>query len=201
MIPESSLPNGDERMELARTARRTIDAFGYDEIGIDHFARPEDSLTLARDSRTLRRNFQGYTTDQADVLIGFGASSIGRMPDGFVQNETAPGNWSRAVASGRLPVARGKAFGGEDLVRAAVIEEMLCFFDADLAAIAARHGTVPEIFADDRDRLRPMVEAGWVSIEGWRIAICQHPIEIARVVASAFDAYLETGAARHSAAV
>lgn len=200
MIHEADLPNGDERLELARTARKTIDAFGYEEIGIDHFARPEDDLTVARDNGTLRRNFQGYTVDGADVMIGFGASSIGRMPGGYVQNETATGNWIRTVEAGRLPVARGKAFEGEDLVRGAAIEAILCFFAVDLAAVAARHDRDPDLFVSALDRLAPMVAAGWVTIDGWQIRIIQHRIEIARVVASAFDAYLETGAARHSVA-
>lgn len=200
MIDEASLPGSDLRLDLARTARTTIDAFGYEEIGIDHFARPEDDLTLARDARTLRRNFQGYTTDDARILVGFGSSSIGRTPWGYAQNSPANGVWKRAIDAGRLPIERGRAFVGEDLMRAAVIEELLCQFDVDLAAVAARFGAETDRLRADVETLRPLIAAGWVRRDGDRIAIVQHQAEIARVVASAFDAYLGTGG-RHSVAV
>ncbi|BBE74163.1 oxygen-independent coproporphyrinogen-II Ioxidase [Pleomorphomonas sp. SM30] len=200
LIDEASLPGGDLRLALSRTARETIDAFGYEAIGIDHFARPEDPLTLARDARTLHRNFQGYTTDDAQILVGFGSSSIGRTPWGYVQNAVANGVWRRAIEQDRLPVERGRAYAGEDLLRAAVIEELLCFFDVDLAAVAARHGADPAVLAGGIDTLRPLIAAGWVEVDGWRVAIRTHGPEIARVVASAFDAYLGTGG-RHSVAV
>lgn len=200
MIDDASLPDSDLRLDLARTARETIDAFGYEEIGIDHFARPEDDLTLARDERRLHRNFQGYTTDDAPILIGLGASSIGRTPWGYAQNSPANGVWRRAVEEGRLPIERGKAFAGEDLMRAAVIEDLLCHFDADLGAIAARFGSDPAVFAGDLATLAPLVAAGYVTVADGRVEILRHRTEIARVVASAFDAYLGTGG-RHSVAV
>lgn len=201
LIEESTLPGADMRLDLARVARETIDAFGYEEIGIDHFARPEDALTEARDARTLRRNFQGYTTDAAATLIGFGASSIGCTPDGFAANDPAVGRWRAMVEEGRLPVTRGKALSTDDRLRADVIESLLCFFDVDLAAVAARHGVDPAVFDADLDKLEPLVAQRWVTVENGRVAIAAHRTELARVVASAFDAYLETGAARHSVAV
>ena len=200
LIDEATLPGSDERLALARLARETIDAFGYEEIGIDHFARPEDGLTRARDTRTMHRNFQGYTTDAAEILIGLGSSSIGRLPMGYAQNTAAAAIWKRRIEAGQLPIERGKAFAGEDRMRAAVIEEILCFFDVDLGRIAARHGAPAEVFAPSLATLAPLVGAGMVALDGLRLRITRHPTEIARVVASAFDAYLGTGG-RHSVAV
>jgi oxygen-independent coproporphyrinogen-3 oxidase len=199
-IDEATLPPSDQRLELARISRETIDAFGYDEIGIDHFARPEDTLTLARDAGTLKRNFQGYTTDSAETLIGLGSSSIGRTPRGFVQNTAANGIWQRAIDAGAFPVERGKIFTGEDVVRGAVIEALLCLFEADLPTIAAAHGHAPGIFDGALATLEPLVRSGWVTSKSGRVRIETHKTELARVVASAFDAYLG-GGGRHSVAV
>jgi oxygen-independent coproporphyrinogen-3 oxidase len=199
-IDAATLPGAEQRLRQAALARSLVEAGGYADIGIDHFARADDELAVAMRARRLRRNFQGYTTDGAATLIGLGASSISRTPSGFAQNAADNAGWRRAVEAGRLPTARGKSFEGEDLLRGAVIAELLCYFEADLAEIAARHGTSESVFADDVDSLAPMAAAGWLEIRGGRVVIRQHRHEIARLVASAFDAYLGQGG-RHSVAV
>lgn len=200
LIDEKALPGPAARLGQAALMRSLIAAAGYVEIGIDHFARPDDPLADAARAGMLRRNFQGYTDDDAGTLIGLGASAIGRTPSGFVQNAADVAGWRRALAAGRLATIRGKAFSADDLMRAAVIEALLCSFEADLAAIAARHGAAAGVFAGDLARLAPLIDAGWVAVDGGRIAIGEHRHEIARVVASEFDAYLGRGG-RHSAAV
>jgi oxygen-independent coproporphyrinogen III oxidase len=201
LINDADLPGVGERYDLARIARETIDAFGYEEIGIDHFARPEDELTLARDRRRLHRNFQGYTTDGAAVLVGLGASSIGKTPSGFAQNAPAVPAWARAVEAGRLPVERGLVLGPDDRLRSDVIEQLLCYFDVDLDSVAAAHGADPAELHRDVEDLRPMIAEGWLKYEAGRLAMVDHRVELARVVASAFDRYLKAGIARHSVAV
>ena len=200
LIDASTLPGAEERLRQAAHARELLEAAGYVEIGIDHFARPGDELAAALRARRLRRNFQGYTTDSAGTLIGIGASSISRTPSGFAQNTPDIAGWRRAIEAGRLPIARGKAFEGEDLLRGEVISELLCYFEVDLAEMAARHRAGIAIFATALERLAPMVEAGWVEVKSGRVAIRRHRQEIVRLVASAFDAYLEHGG-RHSVAV
>ena len=200
LIDASKLPGSELRLELERTAHEAIKAAGYVPIGIDHFAKPDDDMAVALAQRTLRRNFQGYTTDRADTLIGFGASSIGRTPAGYAQNVTDTGNWRERITGGRLATERGRMLTPEDRLRADVIEQILCFFDADLGAIAARHNADPQLFSADLDKLQPLVRAGWVAIDGTKVTIVRHGAELARLVASAFDAYLGTGG-RHSVAV
>ena len=200
LIDETALPDAAQRMVLARAARRVLVEAGYVEIGIDHFALPGDDMSTALRAGALRRNFQGYTTDAAETLIGLGVSSIGRTPSGFVQNASDEGTWRRAIAEGRLATARGKAFEGEDLVRAAAIEKLLCFFAVDLDAVAEDHGRPAAIFDADIARLDEFRQAGWLRIAGRRIEILAHHWEIARLVASRFDTYLGQ-AGRHSAAV
>lgn len=200
LIDEAALPDAVARLHQAALMRAIIEEAGYVAIGIDHFARPDDPLALAARAGRLHRNFQGYTDDAAATLIGLGASSISRTPSGFAQNAPDIAAWRRAVAKGELATVRGKAFAGDDLLRGAVIEQLLCGFEADLAAIAARHGATPDVFAGDLARLAPLAEAGWVGVEGGRVVIRRHRPEIARIVAAEFDAYLG-GGGRHSAAV
>ncbi len=200
LIDDATLPDSELRMQQAALARAIFEAAGYVEIGIDHFAAPSDPLAKAGSDGALRRNFQGYTDDAATTLIGIGASSISRTPLGFAQN--APDNlgWQRAIEAGELPTVRGKAFEGEDLMRAEVIEALLCGFAVDLDAVAARHAAPAECFRADLERLRPLEEAGLIARQDGRLAILRHRHEIARVVASEFDTYLSRGG-RHSVAV
>jgi oxygen-independent coproporphyrinogen-3 oxidase len=106
------------------------------------------------------------------------------------------------VLGGRLPVERGRALTGDDRVRAAVIEQLLCFFDVDLDDVAATHGVDPApLLADAAEGLAEMVAEGWVTVRRGKVAIVEHKVELARVVASAFDSYFKAGSARHSVAV
>lgn len=200
LIDEAALPGAEARIRQAALAREQLENGGYVEVGIDHFARPDDPLTVAYRARTLHRNFQGYTTDAAAALIGIGPSSISRTPSGFAQNAPDNAGWQRALMAGRLPTIRGKAFAGDDPLRAAIIEELLCYFEVDLASLAARFGARAEDLASEVEGLAPLRDAGWVEIERGVIRIRRHRHEIARIVASVFDAYLEK-AGRHSAAV
>ncbi|WP_222184068.1 oxygen-independent coproporphyrinogen III oxidase [Geminicoccus harenae] len=201
LIDPASLPGGGERLRQANAAREILEDSGYRGIGIDHFALPDDPLTEALANHRLHRNFQGYTTDNAATVIGFGASAIGRTTGGFVQNAADNHGWRRAIEARRLPTVRGKAFAGDDRLRADVIEQLLCYFAVDLGTVAARHDALPSIFDDALTRLAPLVEAGWVGIDHARVVIRRHRQELARLATSAFDAYLARGGGRHSLAV
>jgi oxygen-independent coproporphyrinogen-3 oxidase len=115
MIPTDALPTPEERLHLFDTARRLFLWDGYDEIGIDHFARPTDSMAVAARTGHLRRNFQGYTDDTCDVLIGLGASAISKFPQGFAQNASAtalPGLGARGAHGNRSrPRFKGRTSG------------------------------------------------------------------------------------------
>jgi len=200
LIDASALPDSEMRLSLEGIAHGAIAAAGYQPIGIDHFARPDDSMAKALATRTLRRNFQGYTTDTADALIGFGASSIGRTAAGYAQNVTDAGNWDARITAGQFATERGRALSADDRLRADVIEQILCFFDVDLPATAARHGVAASVLDADLGKLEGLIGAGWVTLADGKLAIVQHGAELARLVASSFDAYLGKGG-RHSVAV
>jgi oxygen-independent coproporphyrinogen III oxidase len=205
MIPEAALPGPAERARQAERAARRFAELGYQAIGLDHFALPEDDMAVAAREGRLHRNFQGYTTDAAGTLLPFGATSIGRTPQGYVQNIAETGAWARAVEAGRLPVARGLALSAEDRLRGAVIERIMCDGRVDLAAAGARFGAGADWWTAARGALGDMARDGLIERPGadgeGRIALTPAGRPLARVVAAAFDAYLGASQARHSAAV
>lgn len=202
LIDEASLPDAAERLAQAETARETLVSLGYVPVGLDHFARPDDELAKAAKARRLHRNFQGYTTDEADALIGLGASSIGRLPQGFAQNAPDIGGYSRAVEAGRFATVRGIAFSQSDKLRARIIERLMCDFEVDLDAVAAAERGIGENeFEEALQSLRALAAEGMVTIEGHRVAVTEAGRPFVRLAAAAFDAYLQRGKARHSVAV
>ncbi len=201
LIDASALPGAAERLQQAAAARRTLAEYGYEAIGLDHFAKPDDPLAVAARSKTMRRNFQGYTTDAADALLPFGVSSIGRLPQGYVQNAPDLGTWRRAIDDGRLPVVKGVAFSVEDLARGAVIEKLMCDFSVDYGAIGAAFLGDERAFDDALPELLQFERDGVITLAGRVVTLTEAGKPFLRLPASAFDAYLKTRAARHSVAV
>jgi oxygen-independent coproporphyrinogen III oxidase len=201
MIPDEALPAAAERAEQAALAAATLVANGYVQIGIDHFARPGDSLAIAATEGCLHRNFQGYTSDTARTLIGIGATSIGRTPEGYVQNASETGAWSRAVAAGKLPVARGHVLREQDTLRSAVIERIMCDGSVDLAAAGRALGFADDWYLGEVPELIQMQEDHLLTYAGGKLSLAPEGLPLARVVASVFDTYLRNSTARHSVAV
>ena len=199
MIPTDHLPTPQERLHLFETARQMFLAAGYDEIGIDHFALPTDGLARALKAGQLKRNFQGYTDDQAPVLVGLGASSISRFPQGFAQNAPATSTHTQAIRDGRFSTVRGHVFTPEDLLRSRLIEALMCDFRIDTAEILARfditEARLAEMFAATRAVFGDMVE---VSDAGLFIPEPARPLT--RMIARTFDAY-DLSKAGHSSAI
>ncbi len=201
LIDESKLPNARARFDQAKTAAERLVGYGYVAIGLDHFARPDDALAVAAANGGLRRNFQGYTTDAADALIGLGASAIGALAEGYVQNVVAVADYDAAVGAGRFATVRGVALDADDRLRRDVIERLMCDLVVDLDDIATRHNVGVDDFGDDMAALGPMAADGLVSIEGSRVAVTEAGRPFLRVAAAAFDRHLRAGAQRHARAV
>lgn len=201
LIDAAALPGAGERLAQAAAVRATLEGAGFEAIGLDHFARPEDPLAIAARERRMRRNFQGYTIDAADALLPFGVSSIGRLPEGYVGNATDLAGWRRAIESGRFATARGVAFTREDIARADLIERLMCDFDVDYGAVAARHGYAEDAFDAAQASLDALAQDGVIDIQGRRLAVTERGKPFVRLVAAAFDAYLRSAPARHSSAV
>jgi oxygen-independent coproporphyrinogen-3 oxidase len=195
MIREEDLPVAHQRLELSLRAAERITEAGYIPIGIDHFAKPGDTMAIATGAGALRRNFQGYTTDGAQTLIGLGASSISRLPQGYAQNAPATAAWKTRIETGRPATIRGHADTAEDRLRSAVIERLLCDFRVD-PAMFRDPGAVRALTQRAADAWEGAVT---LSADGI-LTIAPEARHLARMIAMEFDAYA-ISADRHSAAI
>lgn len=190
-IEEAMLPDTVARAEQAAAVADTLVAAGYRQIGLDHFALPDDELALAQKTGRLRRNSLGYSADTCRTVIGLGASAIGRLVNGYVLNEVATGSYTRHIRAGRLATSKGYPLCNEDRVRAAIIERLMCDLEADVPAICAAFGLDPVPLLDSAERLPMLAEDGIVDIESGFIRVRQEHSFLLRAVAAAFDAYLD----------
>jgi oxygen-independent coproporphyrinogen III oxidase len=200
VIDELPLPDGQERHEQAEAISDTLVAAGYQRIGLDHYALPGDDLAIAQAKGDLHRNFQGYTTDVCDTLVGFGASSIGRFSGGYVQNNVALGQYAKAISRGELATAKGYQFIPDDLLRADIIERLMCDFEATIEQICATHNVDSASLLDGNDRLKMLAEDGLVTISNGRIIVNKDMRFIVRQVAASFDSYIGLAGRTHSRA-
>jgi oxygen-independent coproporphyrinogen-3 oxidase len=193
LIDEATLPREVERYQLAELAAARFTGAGLEAIGIDHFARPDDALALAAKGCQLRRNFQGYTDDSCATLIGLGASSISRLPNGYVQNASATPAYGQRIDAGQLAATRGHVMTRDDLLRARAIEMVMCHFRLDLVELRREFGalcadldaTVAQVCA----RFGDLVFTGNDTLE-----IAPEGRALTRIIASAFDAHTPEGA-------
>ena len=193
LLPESGLPDPAKRFALREVAERVIRARGFVKLGLDHFARPGDTLAEAAAAGRMRRNFQGYTTDTAETLIGFGASAIGALPQGYVQNHAGVPEYRASLSEGRLPVARGLELDEDDRIRRRMIETIMCRMALDLG--------LGDDFAEERWALAALAADGLITWDGRRLAVTEAGQPYLRAVAAVFDIYLGSGRGRHSKAV
>lgn len=201
LLPEAALPGTLERLAQAEAAAGPLADAGYVRVGLDHFALPEDDMAQAAGAGRLARNFQGYTTDAAPVLIGLGASSIGTLPQGYVQNEIDLRRYTTAIREGRLATARGIAVSPEDKVRRTIIERLMCDMEADVADICANQNLPPADFVAEFEQLTGAAADGLVELAPPRIRITERGRPFLRTVCAVFDSYLPANKARHSRAL
>lgn len=201
LLPKDALPGLESRWAQRSAAEEAIIGGGYRAIGLDHYARPDDTLAHAEADGTLRRNFQGYTTDLAPILLGFGASAIGALPQGYAQNEPSVPTWREKVRAGGLPTSRGIAISDDDRLRRDVIEQVMCRGRADLRRTAARYGADPEPLLRATPALNELARDGVIRWDGARLEITAGARTLARNVAAVFDAYLQPGEGRHSGSI
>jgi len=200
-IDPETLPDADERVAQLRAMEMAVMAFGYVRIGMDHFARPDDAIAVAAEKGTLRRNFQGYTTDEADMLLAFGASAIGKLPQGYVANILSVPAYLKAIEANGLATARGYRMSLDDKLRATVIEALMCRFDVDLARVAAAFDTPPEAIMPDARALADLAGDGVAHLHGTRLIVPEAARPLVRSVAALFDRHLDPEGGRHSKAI
>jgi oxygen-independent coproporphyrinogen-3 oxidase len=187
LIPEAALPDDQARFDLFEHATEVFQAHGMRSIGIDHFAHPDDSMARAAARGDLRRNFQGYTVDTAQTLLGLGASSISRFESGFVQNAPQTGAYTKAIRTGQLTGVRGYALNDEDRLRSRIIEMLMCDFAVDLDEL--------QMTPQEEERLASCFEAlhaecgEMIKHSGGMLVLAAEARPLVRRLASFFDAF------------
>lgn len=192
LIVEADLPSLATRLELQQLILDKLTAAGYVYIGMDHFAKPDDEIVKAQQSKTLYRNFQGYTTHKNCDIYAFGASSISQTEDVFVQNEKKLADYYRLVGEGKLPVERGLRVTQEDKLRRDAITRVMCDLELDKASFGKEWGIDFDVhFADALTELKEMEADGLVMLSPEKVTITQTGRFFLRNIAMPFDAYLK----------
>ncbi|MGG4604232.1 oxygen-independent coproporphyrinogen III oxidase [Paenalcaligenes sp. Me131] len=191
LINEQDLPDAETRLQIFLMAtQRLLDA-GYDYIGLDHFALPDDELSRARVDQSLHRNFQGYTTRADSDLVAFGVSAIGKVQGTHVQNDRSLKAYYACLDENRLPVSRGIQMTADDELRAEVIMQLMCSMPVDKALVSQRHGIDFDVyFGDELQRLSQFEEAGLITVDERMLRVTDTGRLFVRGISMVFDAHL-----------
>ena len=198
LIDTATLPDALARAAMADLVEERLLAAGYVKVGLDHYARPDDSLARAAAAHRLRRSFQGYVADDTPWVIGIGASAISCLPQGYTQNEAQAGRYARAVAQGGRPTARGIAWSAADRLRGDIINELMCHFEVDLADVCHRHGATLQPLLSDVATLPALIGDGLAVFEGTRLSVTERGRPLVRSVCAAIDRHYTGGEGRHA---
>jgi oxygen-independent coproporphyrinogen-3 oxidase len=196
MINAAEIPGPIDRFIRSQELATIVTGAGYRQIGIDHFALPHDSLSVGM----VRRNFQGYTIDDSTVLLGLGASAIGHLLQGYVQNTAAAGDYARRIKENTFATVRGFALSLEDRMRARVIERLMCDFSFSRVALAHEFGPASALLGNEADQLAIADRDGLVekTSDGFRCTDLGRTF--VRTLCTRFDSYWQ-GDDRHSLAI
>ncbi len=198
LIAPEWLPAEAEKLELYLMACGLLEKHGYVMIGIDHFAKADDALSVALKSGSLRRNFQGYVTDATQALVGFGSSAISQFPQGYAQNSADTPDYLACVQRCEIPTVRGWAFRGDDTIRKQVVDTLMCFLSVDLAAVCAQFHLPEGYFCAELEALRGPAYRALALVEGEAVRLITPYRMAVRVVASVFDRYRGETPGRYS---
>ncbi|MGJ4730102.1 oxygen-independent coproporphyrinogen III oxidase [Luteimonas sp. SDU101] len=190
-IEDADLPSPEGKLALLELAVQRLGDAGYEYIGMDHFALPGDELARAQREGGLHRNFMGYTTHAQTDLVGFGVSAISHVGDSFTQNHRDLPSWEAAVDQGRLPIWRGLMLGNDDVLRADLIQQLMCQGEIDVRKVEKTYGiSFGAYFSDALAALKPLQDDGLVQCPpGW-IRATPRGRALLRIIAMCFDRYL-----------
>ncbi|HEY9659015.1 MAG TPA: oxygen-independent coproporphyrinogen III oxidase, partial [Allocoleopsis sp.] len=207
-IPQDALPSGAEKLDILQMAIEELTANGYQYIGMDHFAKPNDELSIAQREGQLHRNFQGYTTKPESDLIGFGVTSISMLNDVYVQNHKRLKDFYRAIDQNELPIEKGVTLDQDDIIRRTVIMELMCQFQLSPDAIEEKYHLgfdldFDQYFNHEKFQLRRLETDGLIKLSRNHIEVTPAGRLLIRNIASAFDCYIrqQTTNSRFSKAV
>ena len=191
-IDKTELPTTEVKYQLFATAIEMFTGAGYRQIGMDHFALPDDELSLAQRDGRLYRNFMGYSIQAAPEMIGIGMSSIGYVADGFYQNVSKLKEYGRRINDKNCAVYRGMILSDDDLIRQYLITALMCNFRLDIARLEERFGIkYDEYFSVERDQLTGFVDDALLEVSSERLVVTPVGRAFVRNIAMIFDAYLK----------
>ena len=192
MINDDDIPSPEVKLDILH---RTIDSLcgaGYVYIGMDHFALPEDELVLARKNGTLQRNFQGYSTHRECDLVALGVSAIGSIGNVFAQSSVTTMEYEALIENGQLPIRKGIAVDDDDLLRADVIQALMCYDELSFEEFSAKHDIdFRRYFAAEIERLQPLADDDLIELDQSGIVITQKGRLLLRSIAMVFDRYID----------
>lgn len=177
-LEQYGLPNDRERLEMEQAARNILEKNGFVSIGMDHFAKPDDPLSIAQRDGRLSRNFQGYTDDSASLMLGLGASSISDVGTMMVQNEPSIGAYEEKLKQNTLPLKRVCLRTADDQRRAHIIRDLMCLYRAE----------IPDDLKPNDEAMAPFLQAGLARWEDNILVIDTTYRMVARLIATLFDA-------------
>lgn len=193
------LPGPEAKLAMFAAAHEILTAAGYIDIGLDHFAKPDDELAVALRAGTLHRNFQGYSTHGGASLYSFGISAISSTPDTYRQNYKTMEEWRAALDAGRLPVERGLRLSVEDTRRRTIIMRLMCDRRLDFRALSARLGLdFPSVYATELASLADLEADGLLRRTDTAVEVTRTGVPLLRVIAMRFDPTVTTAALQHS---
>lgn len=196
-IDRLTLPSPQQKIELHQLISDTLTDAGYSHIGMDHYVLPADDLAQARRDGRLQRNFQGYSLQLADDLLGLGVSAISQLGDYYLQNERQLEDYYTRVANDDMPIARGYRMTAEDKLRRSVIMTLACQLELDIDKVEAEFGVdFFSHFADCIPALREMAADGLLELTARKVSITAAGRHFIRNICMVFDAYLQTSAAQ-----
>ncbi len=186
------LPNTQEKFALMKLAIETLCNYGYDFIGMDHFAKPKDELSIAQSDGTLHRNFQGYTTKGGCDLLGLGVSSISAIGNSFSQNIKELKAYYQAIETQQHAQVKGVSLSQDDIIRGEVIRELMCNLYLDKKHISKKYNIdFDEYFSEDLPLLDTFIEDGLVENNSDNIQVAQKARLLIRIICMSFDAYMK----------
>jgi oxygen-independent coproporphyrinogen-3 oxidase len=192
MIDDVDIPSPDVKLEILHRTIDTLCDAGYVYIGMDHFALPDDELVHARENGTLQRNFQGYSTHRECDLVALGVSAIGSIGNVFAQNSVTTMEYETLIENGQLPIRKGIAVDDDDLLRADVIQSLMCYDKLSFDDFGRKHNIdFATYFAPEIERLRPLADDDLIDLSAAGIEITQKGRLLLRSIAMVFDRYID----------
>jgi len=191
MITTEDVPAPEVRLQLLASTINKLKEAGYIYIGMDHFALPDDELSIAMGDGTLQRNFQGYSTCRETDLVGMGVSAIGKVGNSFVQNRKDIRDWQAALDADKLPVWRGLGLSGEDRLRRGVISAIMCQGSVNFSEFERKHSIdFADHFALELKSLKPLQDDGLIELSEQNLEVTPTGLLLLRIIAMKFDEYL-----------